>query len=242
MEGPSLVILKEEVQPFVGKKILSATGNAKFGIERIQNLKVVDFKTWGKHFLICFPKFYLRVHFLMFGSYRVNETKEQAPRLALLFKNGELNLYNCAIRLEEGNPDDVYDYEVDVMSPTWNATKALKASKAKPDALVCDLLLDQNIFAGSGNIIKNEALFRQRVHPESRVGALKPKRLKGLIDETRNYSLEFYELKKIYQLSKHWQVFKKRKCTNCGGPVEQRKTGKLMRRNFTCYNCQQLFV
>ena len=242
MEGPSLVILKEELQPYVGKKILSVTGNAKFGIERLENLKVVEFKTWGKHFLVCFPSFYLRIHFLMFGSYRVNERKEQAPRLSLLFKNGEVNFYNCAIRLEEGHPDDVYDYEVDVMSPVWNAAKALKLSKKKSDALVCDLLLDQTIFAGSGNIIKNEALFRRRVHPESRVGALPPKALKGLIDETRNYSLEFYDLKKIYMLSKHWQVFKKRKCTNCGGPVEQRKMGKLVRRNFTCYQCQRLYA
>jgi formamidopyrimidine-DNA glycosylase len=32
-----------------------------------------------------------------------------------------------------------------------------------PDELIWDALLDQNVFAGVGNIIKNEVLFRLRV-------------------------------------------------------------------------------
>ena len=35
-----------------------------------------------------------------------------------------------------------------------------------------DALLDQDVFAGAGNIIKNEVLHRIRVHPESPVGRL----------------------------------------------------------------------
>ena len=31
--------------------------------------------------------------------------------------------------------------------------------------MVCDALLDQTVFAGVGNIIKNEVLFRTGVHP-----------------------------------------------------------------------------
>ncbi|HRO68823.1 MAG TPA: hypothetical protein PK951_00545 [Chitinophagaceae bacterium] len=36
--------------------------------------------------------------------------------------------------------------------------------------MVCDALLDQEIFSGVGNIIKNEVLYRIRVHPESLIG------------------------------------------------------------------------
>ena len=46
--------------------------------------------------------------------------------------------------------------------------------KLQPDTLVCDALLDQDLFAGVGNIIKNEVLFRTRVHPESTIGDLPP--------------------------------------------------------------------
>src|SRR5690606_21238599 len=98
-EGPSMVILKEEVAIFEGKKILEATGNSKIDKSLLINRKVT-FKTWGKHFLICLPKITLRVHFLMFGSYSINEQTKPGERLRLClrFKNGTVYFYSCAIK------------------------------------------------------------------------------------------------------------------------------------------------
>ncbi|HRO41345.1 MAG TPA: hypothetical protein PL009_00830, partial [Flavipsychrobacter sp.] len=68
-EGPSIVILKEAVQPFEGKKVTEVSGNVKtFDIAIIQGKKIIAFKSWGKHFLLGFRGFTVRVHFLMFGS------------------------------------------------------------------------------------------------------------------------------------------------------------------------------
>src|SRR5438045_91696 len=240
MEGPSLVILKEEIKSFIGKKILEVSGNTKIEKERFKNKTVRDFKSWGKHFLICFDNFFVRIHFLMFGSYRINETKEdRTPRLSLAFKNGEINFYTCSVKIVEEDPDEVYDWEVDVMSDKWNPKKALASLKKMKEAMVCDALLNQNVFAGVGNIIKNEVLFRIKVHPESLVGTLKPKQLKDLIEEARKYSFDFYEWKKIYQLRKHWLIYKKRKCPRCNIPVTARHTGKGNRYSFFCENCQE---
>ena len=76
-EGPSIVILKEEVQQFTGRKVTAVSGNTKkIDLSRLQNKKVHAFKSWGKHFLICFNNFTVRIHFLMFGSYRVNDKKK----------------------------------------------------------------------------------------------------------------------------------------------------------------------
>ena len=240
MEGPSLVILKEEIKSFKGKKILEVSGNTKIEKERFKNKTVKDFKSWGKHFLICFDNFFIKIHFLMFGSYRINETKEdRTPRLSLTFKNGIINFYTCSVKIIEGDVDDVYDWEVDVMSNTWSPKKALAFLKNINDTMVCDALLDQNIFAGVGNIIKNEVLFRIKVHPESLVGALKSKQLKNLVEEARSYSFDFYEWKKIYQLRKHWLIYKKRKCPRCNIPATTRHTGKGKRYSFFCENCQE---
>jgi len=85
-EGPSIVLLKEEVLRFTGKKIVSISGNSKIEQSRLLNQKIVSFKSWGKHFLICFKGFTLRVHFLMFGTYRINEKKEQPVRLNITLK------------------------------------------------------------------------------------------------------------------------------------------------------------
>ncbi len=56
-EGPSIVILKELVQQFKGKNILKVEGNSKLDIQRMAGEKILDFKSWGKHFLICFKEF-----------------------------------------------------------------------------------------------------------------------------------------------------------------------------------------
>jgi endonuclease-8 len=47
-EGPSIVILKEEVKKFAGKKILTATGNTTVDLTGVAGSKVVEFLSWGK--------------------------------------------------------------------------------------------------------------------------------------------------------------------------------------------------
>ena len=177
-EGPSIVILKELVQPFKGKKIVEVGGNSKMDIQRIAGQKVIDFKSWGKHFLICFKNFAVRIHFMLFGSYRINERKEATPRLSLKFAAGEINFYTCSVQFIDEDPDIVYDWTSDVMNDKWDPDKAQLKLNQQPTTLVCDALLDQNIFSGVGNIIKNEVLFRIRVHPESMIGSLPNEKLR----------------------------------------------------------------
>ena len=237
-EGPSIVILKEAVQPFKGKKVIAAGGNTKVEKERMNNRKVIDFKSWGKHFLICFKGFTVRIHFMLFGSYRINEQKETAPRLSLQFAEGELNFYACSVKIIDEPLDEIYDWSADVMNDDWDAKKAKRKLKAAPETLVCDALLDQNIFAGVGNIIKNEVLFRIFVHPANKVGSLPTKKLNGLIKEARNYSFDFYEWKKQYVLRKHWLAHTKKTCPRCKIPLIKKYMGKTNRRTFFCENCQ----
>jgi endonuclease-8 len=240
-EGPSIVILKEEVQSFIGKKIIKVEGNSRLDIQRLSGEKIIDFKSWGKHFLICFKDFTVRIHFMLFGSYRINEQKESAPRLRLIFKDGELNFYACSIKFIEEDLDEVYDWKSDVMNPKWDAAEAKKKLKSKPEMMVCDALLDQNIFAGVGNIIKNEVLFRIHVQPETKVGDLPAKKINELIKEARNYTFDFLNWKKQYVLKKHWLAHTKKICVECGQPLEKKYLGKTNRRSFFCKNCQKLY-
>jgi endonuclease VIII len=242
MEGPSLVILKEELKPFSGKTVAKASGLSKVDYSQFEGQKIKAFKSWGKHFLIVFRKFSVRIHFLMFGSYRINERKETNPRLQLVFEDEqELNFYTTAVRIITEDLDEVYDWSADVMSDEWNPVRARKKLKAAPDMNVSDALLDQTIFSGVGNIIKNELLYRISVHPNSLVGNLPPRKLSALIQEARNYSFDFYNWKKVYQLKKHWLIFTKKKCPRCKGQTVKEYTGKTQRRSFFCNNCQVLY-
>ncbi len=240
-EGPSIIILKEAVQPFKGKKILEATGNTKIDKSVLVNQKVIDFKSWGKHFLICLPKLTVRIHFMLFGSYRINDPTKPNIRLQLKFPNGDFYLYACSIKIIEEDLNNLYDWSGDVMNDEWDAKKARKKLKDQPKMLVCDALLDQNIFAGVGNIIKNEVLFRIKVNPKSKIGKLPPRKLTQLINEARNYSFDFLIWKKAFVLKKHWLVHTKKICPRCNIPLKKEYLGKTQRRTFYCKNCQVLY-
>ncbi len=240
-EGPSIILIKEETTQFTGKKVLAVSGNSKIDLERLQGQKVIAFKTWGKHFLICFRGFTVRIHLLMFGSYRVNERKELAPRLSLKFKNGELNFYSCAVKLLEGDINDHYDWSADVMNDEWDEKKARQKLDKLKDELICDALLEQDIFSGVGNIIKNEVLYRVKVHPESEVGKIAKPKLKKLVEEARQYSFQFLEWKRNYELKKHWLAHTKKHCFRCNLPIIKKYTGVKKRRSFFCLNCQMLY-
>ncbi len=85
-EGPSIVILREEVAGFTGRRIERAEGSAGLDKARLVGQTVRSFRSWGKHFLIELDEVSLRVHLLLFGSYRINERKDTAPRLSLRFR------------------------------------------------------------------------------------------------------------------------------------------------------------
>ena len=153
-EGPSIILVKEAVAKFAGKKILAVSGNSKIDQSILLNKKIIAFKSWGKHFLICFKGFTLRVHFLMFGSYTIDEKKpDRAIRLNLTFTNGEINLYTCSLKYLEGDLDQYYDWSADVMNDAWNKKSAKVKLKTDPDQMICDALLEQDIFAGVGIIV-----------------------------------------------------------------------------------------
>jgi endonuclease VIII len=240
-EGPSLVIAKEEMIPFIGKKVLAVSGNSKTDKERILKKKLVDIKTWGKHLLFCFDGFTVRIHFLMFGKYLVNAKREGDARLSMQFKNGEINLYTCSVKFIEEPLDEIYDWAADVLSDNWDSKAAKKKLKAMPNTMVTDALLDQTIFAGVGNIIKNEVLYRIKVHPKSKVGNLPTKQLNDLIKEARNYSFDFLKWKKEYTLRKHWLAHTIKTCSRDGNKIVKEYLGKTQRRTFFCNTCQVLY-
>jgi endonuclease-8 len=241
-EGPSIIILKEAVQRFKGKEILDAGGNTKkIEVNALIGLSVVDFKSWGKHFLICLDEFTIRIHLMLFGSYLIDDRKDTPPRLSLCFKNGEINFYACSVKRIDGPLDEFYDWRSDVMSPLWNGEEALQKLRANPQMMVCDSLLDQHIFSGVGNIIKNEVLFRIRVHPESLVGKLPIQKLQEMVKDAVDYSFLFLKWKREYVLRKHWLVHAKTECPRDHVPIHRKKIGKTQRRSFFCPLCQLMY-
>jgi endonuclease-8 len=248
MEGPSLAILKEELQVFLGQRVLQVQGNTKQPKESLKHRKLERIETWGKNLFLTFestrrsvPAIVTKTHFLMFGSYRVNAPRpDRIPRLELKFKNGVLYFYSCSIRFDAADHLKSLDRRVDLMSSRWDKNHVVALMNEKRDALLCDLFLDQNVFAGSGNIVKNEVLFNIRRHPLTKLSGISKKDWPKLAEAVHSYCWNFYEWKKKFELRKHWQVYAKAVCPLCQQKLKRESLGKFKRRTFYCPQHQAL--
>jgi endonuclease VIII len=250
MEGPSLFLAAQQLQPFVGKKVLTVSGNSKIGIERLGQQKVLDIFSWGKHLVFQFPSFAMRIHFMLFGTFQaaINKKfvtgdykkKAQQPRLVLTFRNGHIEAYSCSVKyIESKKAKQEYDFSIDVLSDAWDEAKALKTTLTQNEE-IADVLLDQTIFAGVGNIIKNEILSLAKVNPKAKANKLPRATVKKLVKLARDFSWQFYEWRKVFQLRANLKIHRKGQCPWCGTKVIREKTGKRQRWAYYCPVCQKL--
>lgn len=242
-EGPSILLMKENLEKFTGQQVLSVRGNARTDKEILAGETLCEIRTFGKQTYLIFEKSVVRVHLLMFGSYSVDEQirPEKSVRLYLQFERGEVYFYTCSVKMvTPGYLEDI-SWEADVLSDKWDPEKAADKVIKTPHRMVCDVLLDQDIFAGVGNIIKNEVLFRIKIQPESLIGDLPKKKIADLVYEARNYSFDFLNWKREFVLKKHWLVHNKKFCPLCDSKLIRKHTGTMFRRSFYCETDQKLY-
>jgi endonuclease-8 len=252
VEGPSLHLAAEQLQPFVGRRITTVSGNSRIGIERLAGRQVKDIFAWGKHLVFQLDTFALRVHFMLWGTFAAtvegasvtgDYRRAGPPRLLLKFPNGEITMWAASVKfVEEAAVRQAYDFSADVMSNEWDPQAALRKLKAFPRAEIADVLLDQAIFAGVGNIIKNEVLFRTGVSPFAKVGRIPVHRLRAVVAESRTFSFRFLDLRRMFALRRNLEIYGRSSCPRCGGPVRRLVHGQRARRSFFCTRCQRVRV
>jgi endonuclease-8 len=237
LEGPPLKVIVEELSFLTSETIVSASGSAKIEKEHLTGKIIKRVFSRGKNLLFQFPDYTVRVHFVMFGSYTINNPRKNVtPSLSLKTHNNIVEFYRCSIGMIHNEEVEVlFDEEVDIMSERWNAKKVLELTLNQPNELICDVLLDQAIFAGVGNIIKNEALFLARVHPLSRTGNVPKEKIEEIILQARSFSRIFYETrKKGNELNAYLKIYQRSKCPNSGEKVLRMPTGKRRRLSYVC--------
>jgi endonuclease VIII len=241
LEGPPLKVIAEELSFLTDNKIVSVFGSAKVRKEALEGKPIKRVFSRGKNLLFQFPGYTVRVHFVMFGSYTINNPRKNVtPSLSLKTRNTTIEFYRCSIRMIYNEEvDTLFDEEVDIMSERWNGQKVLELTLHQTDELICDVLLDQTIFAGVGNIVKNEALFLAGVHPLSRTGNIPNGKIEEIIHQARSFSKIFYQTrKKGEELNAYLKIYQKSKCPNSGEKVLRAPTGKRKRLSYVCPDMQ----
>jgi len=250
MEGPSLSLAAEQLQPFVGRYAHRVGGNSRVGIDRLRRKRIREIFAWGKHLVFQFDRFALRIHFMLWGTFAAtvrgasvtgDYRRSGPPRLVLEFRNGEITIWSASLRfLETADARSAYDFTADILSDTWNPRAALRKMRRHPDAQIGDVLLDQGIFAGVGNIIKNEVLFRTGYSPFAKVSSLSPASMRRIVADARVFSFRFLELRREFALRKNLEIYGRSICSRCGGKVNRRHHGVRNRRSFFCVACQSV--
>lgn len=117
------------------------------------------------------------------------------------------------------------------------------------DREVGDLLLDQRVAAGIGNVYKSEVLFECRLHPRARVGQLEPAELERLFERaaslmranlrTRRRTTVPLARRPRPSSDRLWVYGRAgRPCLECGTPVERFLQGDMARSTYHCPACQ----
>lgn len=232
-EGPSIVTLKNKLNYFIGKTIIKADGYAQIDFAKLKNKKVLDVKSWGKHFFICLTDINIEMHLRLFGSCKINQSNPRInAKLHLQFKNDELNFYVIDVKLIDNL--DAFDLSADILSDEWDPKKALDKLKDVPELQIGDAMLTQEIFSGVGNIIKNEALWLAKIHPETITKALTIPQKKKLIKLAVEFSHHWLENFGKKGFSKEHGAYQQEFCKRCGAEIVFAKTGKSKRGSYWC--------
>ncbi|KAF0040053.1 hypothetical protein F2P81_008288 [Scophthalmus maximus] len=259
VEGPGCTLNGEKIRSKVqkGQRVKEIRGSLTtstknnpegHGFVSVCGCAYSGVQTLGKELFMYFGPRALRVHFGMNGSMRINpaERKERTgstPVLEIHLTNDIVCFFDSTveIRLTEDCEQRVAATEsLDVCSSKFSFSQSEKAVRSQRGRLLCDVLLDQAIMPGVGNIIKNEALFDSGLHPGVKVKQLTDEQIHHLVKMTRDFTLLFYKCRKSGSaLCKHYKVYKRPQCGQCFHVITVCRLGDNGRMTYFCEHCQK---
>ena len=238
MEGPPLRVLYKRISHFNGQYCKIYWN----GLVLSGNINLIPY---GKRLIIKTPERYIVVYFGISGTVKRKNINGEKPSMVIVSERSvSLFFYRCAI--SEKTLDEFleyYDPRKDVMDPQWDPSGAITKIKAlrKTDSIISDILLDQEIFCGSGNIIKNEVLWRTKVSPERKASEINDIKISEIVNAVTDFSNIFYYTRLNHsKLTGRLYVYRKKICLVCLGRISAGKVGITKRITFWCNSCQAL--
>ena len=135
-------------------------------------------------------------------------------------------------------PVDLIADDVDFVELVTRARK-----RHRPETLVVDVLLDQAVAGGVGNVYKSEALFLERVLPETTLGELDDEVLAGLLERAQTLLRENLRggarrTRPVDGSGDLWVYGRGgRLCLVCGALLEHARLGRDARDTYWCRRC-----
>ena len=227
--------------------------------ERIAGRTIEGVRAAGKHLIVDFSGgLHLRTHMRMNGSWHIYRPAERwrRPRrdmrvviatdrfVAVGFNIPVAEFLNDQSLLRQS---DLRRIGPDLLAADFNTDEALLRIAARPDAEIANVLLNQRVMAGIGNVFKSELLFLAGLSPFARCAEIPEPELRRLVAISRKMLRHNVEhggsdrvtrnaldrSGKLWVYGRHGEP-----CRRCATPIEDRKQGPDARGTYWCPKCQ----
>jgi len=219
----------------------------------------------GKHLLMVFTgDLILRTHMRMHGSWHLYRPGERWRRpgremrivlstdvfLAVGFNIPDAEFLDHAGLARHRQLDALGP---DLLDPQFDWWEARRRLRAHPDEAIADVLLNQRVVAGIGNVFKSEILFAAGVHPLTHVRALSDETLERILtiavkqlranvtprDRTLAPAAGRRTTGSLHPSQGLWVYDRAGEpCRACGTPITLEKAGLDARLTYWCGQCQ----
>jgi endonuclease VIII len=213
----------------------------------------------GKNLLIHIDGWVLRIHLGMKGRWLRRHVRERVPAntTALLAVGETAYICDGAFTAELLRADALRTHPrlsrlgPDLLAEPPDIAEAVRRARmlAHADREIGDVVMDQRIAAGIGNVYKSEVLFETRVHPRTHMRNLTP-------EQVTEIYVRAAELMRLNLLTRRrtsvplrrrgtpssqrlWVYSRNGKpCLDCGTPIERFMQGDMNRSTYWCPGCQ----
>jgi endonuclease VIII len=255
-EGHTIHRAARDQRPMLAGKVLSvASPQGRFyeGAARLDGTRCVAVEAYGKHLIYQFEnEMALHIHLGLFGRFRTAKIPAAEPR-------GEVRVRMVStthvVDINGPNTCEVLD-PAELATLTERIGPDVLRKDAKPDLAfariaksktsIGQLLMDQAVIGGIGNIYRTEILWRQGVHPLTPGNAITREVFDALwldsvklleIGVKNNAIITVDGVKKSRsKYGERVNIFNKPECPKCAGEIQKFEIAK--RRAFMCETCQ----
>jgi formamidopyrimidine-DNA glycosylase len=225
-EGHSLVLAARRIEPVVGQHVTAGL---------LAGTDVAAVETQGKHLLVHGDDGRsLHVHLGMNGRVRLTEAGAGRGRHVIRTAAGDVVIAGTSrvqivrgVRLRLGP---------DLLGSSFDAAAYLNRARRR-ERPVAELLLDQRVLAGIGNIVRAEVLWELRQDPFAPAASLSDRRLLELAVVARRMLRAGVEQRGRLPRRVYRQTG--RPCPRCAAPIDSVMLGaETPRRLYFCPGCQ----
>jgi endonuclease-8 len=253
-EGPVVHhYAKALAKALIGKKV-----QVEFGIRKLKSLepslrglRVTEVSPHGKQFRIHLSDGrILLVHLMMWGSWNIypkgGTWDKPHYRARVILRTDEHDVVASSAPVvsvftasELEKEPRWSDPGPDPLRPDFSEEEFFRRLDMQSGREIGEVLLDQQVIAGIGNILKNETLFRACVHPRRLVSSLSTEEKHEILAWSVQLSRTWLEELEKKKRNGWLRVYRKsgKPCPVCGDPIEFFRQAR--RITFACSTCQK---